>query len=101
MSFPDIVPDLKTRMPELRGRLLANQSLAELYKSQRDKKTHYVEPTTKQTWGRAQIYVDAPMSDVRAPKPIAPMPSLLTSPMIEASSSARRGSLFTSSSVRK
>ena len=35
MSFPDIVPDLKTRMPELRGRLLANQSLAELYKSQR------------------------------------------------------------------
>ena len=30
MSFPDIVPDLKARMPELRGRLLANQSLAEL-----------------------------------------------------------------------
>jgi len=30
MSFPDIVPDLKSRMPELRGRLLANQSLAEL-----------------------------------------------------------------------
>jgi UDP-N-acetylmuramate dehydrogenase len=27
MSFPDIVPDLKARMPELRGRLLANQSL--------------------------------------------------------------------------
>jgi UDP-N-acetylmuramate dehydrogenase len=27
MSFPDIVPDLKTKMPELRGRLLANQSL--------------------------------------------------------------------------
>jgi UDP-N-acetylmuramate dehydrogenase len=27
MSFPDIVPDLKTRMPELRGRLLANQPL--------------------------------------------------------------------------
>jgi UDP-N-acetylmuramate dehydrogenase len=30
MSFPDIVPDLKARMPELRGRLLANHSLAEL-----------------------------------------------------------------------
>jgi len=29
MSFPDIIPDLKARMPELRGRLLANQSLAE------------------------------------------------------------------------
>src|SRR5438874_4390973 len=30
MTFPDIVPDLKAAMPELRGRLLANQSLAEL-----------------------------------------------------------------------
>jgi UDP-N-acetylmuramate dehydrogenase len=30
MSFPDIVADLKARMPQLRGRLLANQSLAEL-----------------------------------------------------------------------
>jgi len=30
MSFPDITADLKARMPELRGRLLANQSLAEL-----------------------------------------------------------------------
>jgi len=30
MSFPDIVPDLKAKMPELRGRLLANQSLDEL-----------------------------------------------------------------------
>ncbi len=29
MSFPDIVPALKEKMPELRGRLLANQSLAE------------------------------------------------------------------------
>jgi UDP-N-acetylmuramate dehydrogenase len=29
MTFPDIVPDLKARMPELRGRLLANQSLSE------------------------------------------------------------------------
>ncbi len=29
MSFPDIVPELKSRMPELRGRLLANQSLGE------------------------------------------------------------------------
>jgi UDP-N-acetylmuramate dehydrogenase len=29
MSFPDIVPELKTRMPELRGRLLANQGLGE------------------------------------------------------------------------
>ncbi|HXQ04822.1 MAG TPA: FAD-binding protein, partial [Bradyrhizobium sp.] len=29
-AFPDITPDLKTAMPELRGRLLANQSLAEL-----------------------------------------------------------------------
>ncbi|GMO98447.1 MULTISPECIES: UDP-N-acetylmuramate dehydrogenase [Bradyrhizobium] len=30
MSFPDITPELKAAMPELRGRLLANQSLAEL-----------------------------------------------------------------------
>jgi len=30
MTFPDIVPELKTKMPELRGRLLANQSLDEL-----------------------------------------------------------------------
>ena len=30
MSFPDIARDLKARMPALRGRLLANQSLAEL-----------------------------------------------------------------------
>src|SRR6267378_833708 len=30
MTFPDIVPDLKAKMPELRGRLLPNQSLAEL-----------------------------------------------------------------------
>ncbi len=29
MSFPDIIPDLKGRMPELRGRLLANQPLGE------------------------------------------------------------------------
>jgi UDP-N-acetylmuramate dehydrogenase len=28
--FPDLVPDLKARMPQLRGRLLANQPLAEL-----------------------------------------------------------------------
>ncbi len=30
MSFPDIVPDLKSRAPKLRGRLMPNQSLAEL-----------------------------------------------------------------------
>src|SRR5262245_29351890 len=30
MSFPDLVPDLKAQMPALRGRLLPNQSLAEL-----------------------------------------------------------------------
>jgi UDP-N-acetylmuramate dehydrogenase len=30
MSFPDIVPELKTGLPELRGRLMANQPLAEL-----------------------------------------------------------------------
>jgi UDP-N-acetylmuramate dehydrogenase len=30
MTFPDLTPDLKSRMPELRGRLLANQPLAEL-----------------------------------------------------------------------
>jgi UDP-N-acetylmuramate dehydrogenase len=29
MSFPDIVPELKAKLPELRGRLLANQSLGE------------------------------------------------------------------------
>lgn len=30
MSFPDLVPDLKSRAPKLRGRLMPNQSLAEL-----------------------------------------------------------------------
>src|SRR5450759_4329369 len=30
MTFPDIVPDLKAQMPDLRGRMLPNQSLAEL-----------------------------------------------------------------------
>ena len=30
MSFPDIVPDLKAKMSDLRGRLMPNQSLAEL-----------------------------------------------------------------------
>jgi UDP-N-acetylmuramate dehydrogenase len=30
MTFPDIVPELKARAPRLRGRLLPNQSLAEL-----------------------------------------------------------------------
>jgi len=30
MSFPDITSDLKVKMPSLRGRLIANQSLAEL-----------------------------------------------------------------------
>ena len=30
MTFPDIVPELKARVPQLRGRLLANQGLAEL-----------------------------------------------------------------------
>jgi UDP-N-acetylmuramate dehydrogenase len=29
MSFPDIVPDLRARMPEVRGRLLANQKLGD------------------------------------------------------------------------
>jgi len=30
VAFPDITPDLKTAMPQLRGRLLANESLAPL-----------------------------------------------------------------------
>jgi UDP-N-acetylmuramate dehydrogenase len=30
MTFPDITADLKVRLPQLRGRLLANQTLAEL-----------------------------------------------------------------------
>lgn len=30
VAFPDITPDLKAAVPDLRGRLLANQSLAEL-----------------------------------------------------------------------
>ena len=30
MTFPDIVPELKSKLPDLRGRLLPNQSLAEL-----------------------------------------------------------------------
>jgi UDP-N-acetylmuramate dehydrogenase len=30
MNFPELIPDLKTQFPKVRGRLLANQSLAEL-----------------------------------------------------------------------
>jgi UDP-N-acetylmuramate dehydrogenase len=30
MTFPDVTPELRAAMPQLRGRLLANQSLAEL-----------------------------------------------------------------------
>src|SRR3984957_17030954 len=30
MTFPDITPDLKAAIPELRGRLTANQRLSEL-----------------------------------------------------------------------
>jgi UDP-N-acetylmuramate dehydrogenase len=30
MTFPDLVPDLKAKLPQLRGRLLANESLAPL-----------------------------------------------------------------------
>jgi UDP-N-acetylmuramate dehydrogenase len=30
MSFPELVPDLKSHLPQLRGRLLANQPLADL-----------------------------------------------------------------------
>src|SRR5262245_44500465 len=30
MTFPDIIPDLKARMPALRGRLLPNEPLAPL-----------------------------------------------------------------------
>ncbi len=30
LFFPDLVPDLRARMPDLRGRLIANQPLAEL-----------------------------------------------------------------------
>src|SRR6185312_8607139 len=30
VAFPDITPDLKAAMPQLRGRLLANQSLSDL-----------------------------------------------------------------------
>ncbi|HEY5279007.1 MAG TPA: UDP-N-acetylenolpyruvoylglucosamine reductase, partial [Pseudolabrys sp.] len=30
MTFPDIVPELKNRLPDLRGRLLANQPLGDL-----------------------------------------------------------------------
>jgi UDP-N-acetylmuramate dehydrogenase len=30
MTFPDLIPPLRARMPDLRGRLIANQALAEL-----------------------------------------------------------------------
>jgi hypothetical protein len=38
----------------------------ELHKLARDKKTHFVETATKKTWGRGQIFVEAPLKDVRA-----------------------------------
>ena len=31
MTFPDLAADLKARMPDLRGRLMANQPLKELF----------------------------------------------------------------------
>lgn len=37
----------------------------ELFKLNRDKKMHFTEAGTKNVWGRAQIFVDAPMSHVR------------------------------------
>lgn len=37
----------------------------ELFKLNRDKKSHFTEPGSKQVWGRAQIFVDAPMANVR------------------------------------
>ena len=30
MSFPDLVPELASRLPDLRGRLSANQTLADV-----------------------------------------------------------------------
>lgn len=45
----------------------ATDALAvELHRLAHDKQSHFVEPSTKRTWGRAQIFVDAPMKDVRA-----------------------------------
>jgi ribosome-associated toxin RatA of RatAB toxin-antitoxin module len=44
----------------------ADAQAVELFKLARDKKTHFTDPATKQVWGRGQIFVDAPMSDVRA-----------------------------------
>ena len=38
---------------------------AELFKLNRDKKSHFTEGANKQVWGRAQIFVDAPMANVR------------------------------------
>jgi hypothetical protein len=44
----------------------ADPLAVELHKLARDKKTHFVEATTKKTWGRGEIFVDAPLKDVRA-----------------------------------
>src|SRR5437588_10775529 len=30
MSFPDLLPDIKARMPQLRGRVIANATLADI-----------------------------------------------------------------------
>lgn len=38
----------------------------ELFKLAHEKRSHFVEPTTKLTWGRAQVFVDAPMKHVRS-----------------------------------
>jgi ribosome-associated toxin RatA of RatAB toxin-antitoxin module len=45
----------------------ANDPLAvELFKLARDKRSHFTDAATKTTWGRGQIFVDAPMKHVRA-----------------------------------
>jgi ribosome-associated toxin RatA of RatAB toxin-antitoxin module len=44
-----------------------NDALAvELFKLARDKRSHFVDSATKTTWGRGQIFVDAPMKHVRS-----------------------------------
>ena len=69
--------------------------------SRRNAQQSYATDTKKLAGSRFIAAILQPISETRPPNPIVPIPRLFTSPMIDASSSASRGSGFTSSSVRK
>ena len=68
--------------------------------SRRNAQQSYATDTKKLAGSRLSAPILQPMSVTLPPNPIVPISRLLTVAMIDASSSASRGSGFTSSSVR-